>query len=241
VQLGRGGSGWGWGTNQATSHYVFSHCVAFHHRLNSGTLRPSDDDSFMFLCYLGCWATYAPWKRRPAPGGPQLPASCSELYMNAANGRGGLLRGLLEQMQHLLSSTRTRYYFPKLTANLSIGRRLGYWHSDTSDIVTAMGRRRQHTAQSKASWDVWNIQALIVLIAAFSTHPNLSVCVGSRAQTLHAVVPRGLSASLEVEGEWPGPGLMSCGEFCRAHLFGAVAAHIGIGSAQPGPGPRRRQ
>jgi hypothetical protein len=60
--------------------------------------------------------------------------------MSVMSGRGRFLRGLMEQQQYLLSSIRTKYYFPKLTASPSNGRRLGYWHADISEITAGRGR-----------------------------------------------------------------------------------------------------
>jgi hypothetical protein len=109
------------------------------------------------------------------------------------------------------------------------------------------GEGKTNSIGLRAGWvRVWDLQPSSAAVLSQLTKISACVCVwiGSRAQTLHARRTRGLSASLEVEveGEWSEPGLMSCRElFCRAHLFGGVAADIGIGSAWPGPGPRRRR
>jgi hypothetical protein len=165
-------------------------------------------------------------------------------------GRGGFLRGLLEQMQYLPSSIQPGPSIPfqsspqvcRLAGGLGTGilvprtssrhwGEVGSIRLRAGWLAGCMGSPSPHRAHQR-----------------FLNSPKSQrVCVcmcGSRAQTLHACRTRGLSASpeVEIEGEWPGPGLMSCGEFfCRAHLFGGVAADIGIGSAWPGPGPRRRR
>jgi hypothetical protein len=80
--------------------------------------------------------------------------------------------------------------------------------------ISPQEEEKTNSTRLRAGWlAAWDTQALIVLISAFSTDLNLSVCVRVCvcvwvvARKLSTpVVPCGLSASLEVKGEWPGRG-----------------------------------
>jgi hypothetical protein len=199
------GEGWGCrGRNQATFHPFLSHCVGFRRLSDCCTLRPSDNNSFM------SFVTVAAELRTPR-GSADQHASCSGLYVNAVSGRGRgrLLRGLLEQMQYLLSSNpdsvsitfHSSPHVCQLAGILVPGMQTSPTSPQEEEEDNSIGLRAKLAEMPRILKPSTHSPALSQLTQIAAC---MCVCGSSRAQTLYARRARGLSASLEVEGNGRG-------------------------------------